>query len=189
MVITLAVSCLVIGTGGIFLSETGAKGKTYAIGDKGPGGGWIFYDKGNRSGGWRYLEAAPKGLGQAKWGCEKKTITGAGKTAIGTGRANSRAILKNCSEAKIAARVAVSYRGGGYKDWFLPSKDELNMVYRNVHIYRRGSHYIKRYAEVRYWTSSESRANTAWCQIYNTGYQFSYEKNKTDTDVLPIRAF
>jgi len=32
---------------------------TYRIGDTGPAGGLIFYDKGNITGGWRYLEAAP----------------------------------------------------------------------------------------------------------------------------------
>jgi TolB-like protein len=31
---------------------------TYKIGDRGPSGGWVFYDKGVVSAGWRYLEAA-----------------------------------------------------------------------------------------------------------------------------------
>jgi transcriptional regulator with XRE-family HTH domain len=35
----------------------------YKIGDTGPAGGLIFYDKGNNIGGWRYLEAAPADLG------------------------------------------------------------------------------------------------------------------------------
>ena len=34
-------------------------GKAYRIGDRGPAGGYIFYDKGNYDKGWRYLEAAP----------------------------------------------------------------------------------------------------------------------------------
>jgi len=32
---------------------------TYALCDTGPAGGYIFYDKGYYSSGWRYLEAAP----------------------------------------------------------------------------------------------------------------------------------
>ena len=35
----------------------------YRIGDTGPAGGLIFYDKGNNIGGWRYLEAAPVDVG------------------------------------------------------------------------------------------------------------------------------
>ncbi|GHU02575.1 hypothetical protein FACS1894147_04730 [Spirochaetia bacterium] len=34
-------------------------GKTYRVGDRGPGGGIIFYDKGEFSDGWRYLEVVP----------------------------------------------------------------------------------------------------------------------------------
>ncbi len=35
---------------------------SYEIGDKGPAGGYVFYDKGSYSDGWRYLEAAPNDL-------------------------------------------------------------------------------------------------------------------------------
>jgi hypothetical protein len=34
-------------------------GRSYKVGDTGPAGGIIFYDKGNSSDGWQYLEAAP----------------------------------------------------------------------------------------------------------------------------------
>jgi len=32
----------------------------YKVGDTGPAGGIVFYDKGDNSNGWQYLEAAPK---------------------------------------------------------------------------------------------------------------------------------
>lgn len=35
------------------------KEERYSVGDRGPAGGYVFYDKGNYSDGWRYLEAAP----------------------------------------------------------------------------------------------------------------------------------
>lgn len=35
------------------------KTTAYAIGDTGPAGGIVFYDKGEVTDGWRYLEAAP----------------------------------------------------------------------------------------------------------------------------------
>ena len=40
----------------------------YKVGDTGPAGGIVFYDKGNNSGGWRYLEAAPEDSEKGNWG-------------------------------------------------------------------------------------------------------------------------
>ena len=34
-------------------------GRSYKVGDTGPARGIVFYDKGNNSDGWQYLEAAP----------------------------------------------------------------------------------------------------------------------------------
>ncbi|MHC6204719.1 CsgG/HfaB family protein, partial [Breznakiellaceae bacterium SP9] len=45
--------------------------KVYNIGDKGPAGGIIFFDKLSDAGGWRYLEAAPAGTEQIlPWGAD-----------------------------------------------------------------------------------------------------------------------
>ncbi|MDR0300928.1 MAG: DUF1566 domain-containing protein [Treponema sp.] len=40
-------------------SSHAQKSQTYKLGDTGPAGGIIFYDKGDNSDGWQYLEAAP----------------------------------------------------------------------------------------------------------------------------------
>ena len=52
--------------------EVSARSRVYRIAQKGPAGGWVFFDKGDYSGGWRYLEAAPEGLGDVEWGCYKR---------------------------------------------------------------------------------------------------------------------
>jgi hypothetical protein len=101
---------------------------TYDIGDTGPAGGIIFYDKGSESDGWRYLEAATSDQATSSlWGCYGTNIVGT-STAIGTGAANTTAITTGCTTGS-AAKYAADYTLNGYDDWFLPSKDELNQLY------------------------------------------------------------
>jgi hypothetical protein len=83
------------------------------------------------------------------WGCFGKLIrTG---TAIGTGQANTTAIVNNCAESGTAARIANDLVLNGYSDWYLPSKDELEQLYlqrQKVGGFSNPSYY--------YWSSSEA---------------------------------
>jgi hypothetical protein len=107
--------------------------KRYVIGDRGPGGGVIFYvsegNAGFQSNGktCHYLEAAPADIeGEFTWATNeftKTSIPAAKQTEIGMGAANTAAILAVDSNAP-AAKACADYRGGGKNDWFLPSKDE-----------------------------------------------------------------
>ncbi len=111
----------------------------YLVGDTGPGGGIIFYDKGSYSDGWRYLEAAPEDQSDGATWCGggfweyKALLTGATDRALGKGKKNTAAIIKACAEADIAAKICTDYRGGGKSDWFLPSLDELGLMYTNLY--------------------------------------------------------
>lgn len=179
--------CLVIGAAVFFVNESGAQGKTYKIGNKGPAGGWIFYDKGSYSDGWRYLEAAPVDQSDkvkwGYWGCSGKSIPGAQGEAIGTGKSNTQAIIESCGEANLAAKLCTEYRGGGKSDWFLPSKDELYLIYANL---RKNA--IGGFAVNPYWSSSENNADYAWHQVFHDGRQgfhFKFDGGK----VRAVRAF
>jgi len=166
------------------VDETAVKpGSAYKIGDRGPAGGWIFYDKGEYSNGWRYLEAAPEDQGRAEWGCYEKSIPGAKGTAIGTGKANTAAIIKSCGQSGIAAKLAADYRGGGKSDWFLPSKDELSLMYENLYLTGVGG-----FAVDYYWSSSEIDDYYAWHQSFYDGLQ-SYGNKSVTYGVLAVRAF
>jgi len=159
-----------------------AQSSTYKICDRGPAGGWIFYDKGTYSDGWRYLEAAPENQGRKKWGCQGMSINGAKATDVGTGMSNTQAIIRGCSEAGTAARLCIAYRGGGKSDWFLPSKDELYLMLKNLKkCVGRGL------AGNRFWSSSEYNAELGWGKSFG-GSQSGGSKFARD-QVRAVRAF
>lgn len=61
-------------------------------------------------------------------------VTNATGVALGTGKLNTDLIIaKQNSTGRpfAAAALAIAYNGGGYSDWFLPSKDELYQLYLN----------------------------------------------------------
>ncbi|GHV84535.1 hypothetical protein AGMMS50230_01430 [Spirochaetia bacterium] len=110
----------------------------YALGDRGPGGGKIFYVSETGFGpgnAWHYLEAAPEDISSHKeWasaGSMYLTTSLPGtKTDIGTGAANTDTILAKDATAP-AAEACKHSNYGGKTDWFLPSIDELKLMYQN----------------------------------------------------------
>ncbi len=87
-----------------------------AIGDTGPAGGLIFYDKGSYSDGWRYLEAAPVATEWPKpWGLFGTNISGADGTAVGTGEQNTADIVVAIGTGTTyAAQLCDGLSEGGY---------------------------------------------------------------------------
>jgi TolB-like protein len=110
--------------------------RTYSVGDTGPAGGIIFYDKRNNSGGWRYLEAAPvEAEFQAQWSVRGTRVDNTQET-IGSGRRNTQLIVETFSQTSgewdTAAQKCADLSFGGFNDWFLPSKAELDQMYGNL---------------------------------------------------------
>jgi hypothetical protein len=122
----------------------------------------------------------------AQWGCQGILFSGAGGAAIGTGNQNTIDITAGCSTAGIAARLCADLVEGGYSDWFLPSKDELNKLYLNRVA-------IGGFSNAYYWSSMEYNSSAAWVQnfgIWNvtSGYQNTSFKNEPNA-VRAVRAF
>ena len=161
---------------------------TYSLRDIGPAGGWIFYDD-EADGvddiiGARYLEAAPTDQStSAEWGCHETEISGADGTAVGTGKQNTIDILNECATSGIAADICADLSLGGYSDWFLPSKDELNLMYENLKVFVIGG-----FADDYYWSSSEISAYYAWIQNFTNDFQGGSHKDPT-YGVRAVRAF
>lgn len=115
------------------------------------------------------------------WGCFGTLISGADGTAIGTGNQNTIDIMAGCSTAGIAARLCGDLTQGGYSDWYLPSKDELNGLYVNrVAIGMTG---------IVYWSSTEYDQNNAWAHYFFDGTQTNVSKNSNGVSVRAIRSF
>ena len=159
----------------------------YALRYIGPAGGLIFYVKSSYSNGWRYLEAAPASTEWTgkEWG-SYGTFIGGTETGIGTGQSNTNTIviwLNSYSETDRAAQVCDALVYGDYSDWFLPSKDELNLMRKNLYLAGVGG-FFGNY----YWSSSEGDAYGAWTQVFSYNIQGSYDKNYGRL-VRAVRAF
>ena len=166
------------------------------VGDTGPGGGIVFYDAGSTQSWGRYLEAACVGWQNdcdgttvdplVEWGCNGTLISGAGGQAIGTGEQNTADIVTGCPTPGIAAHLANDLFLGGQNDWFLPSKDELNEMFTNLHspVTPLGGFSTEDF----YMSSSEDDDASAWAQSFSLGDQDN--RNKVTTYyVRPVRAF
>jgi hypothetical protein len=144
------------------------------------GGGIVFYiDSTGQNG---LIAATSDQSPAAPWGCVNTSL-GATETSIGTGLANTNAIVNGCPESEIAAKVCTSYNGGGFTDWFLPSEDELNSMYQNLKIFNLGD-----FANNWYWSSTESQIHFAWAQNFSDASTYLQAKNFT-YPVRAIRAF
>jgi hypothetical protein len=159
---------------------------SFAIGDIHQGG-VIFYLNGNGGG----LIASPSDQSTVVWGCSG-TLVGADGTAIGTGAQNTIDIELGCTTSGTAADICVNLTIGGYSDWFLPSKDELNEMYLNIGQGNAlGLGNIGGFANGVYWSSTEYNLNDAWVQYFDNGGQFQLIKNNYSTSnyLRAVRAF
>jgi len=171
------------------INESSEEDSHYALRDTGPAGGYIFYDKGSYSDGWRYLEAAPESTEWKgkEWGSFGTFIGGTG-TGIGTGKSNTAKIvtwLHNHGEKDRAVQLCDALVYGGYSDWFLPSRDELDLMYENLHLHGDGGFDYFTYIS---WSSSEFNATNACYQYFSNGNQ-SHCLKGTTLRVRAVRAF
>jgi hypothetical protein len=169
---------------------TSPPGQTYKIGDTGPAGGIVFFDRGFTGDGWRFLEAAPAGAEfTAEWGAYEKNIANT-MTAVGFGKQNTKLIvdrLRSLGERNKAAQICATLDINGYKDWFLPSRDELDLMYKNLKQKGLGGFCDKWYSS----SSQGTDANNVWGQDFTDGNKGTgkIRKNNENMYIRAIRAF
>ena len=122
-------------------------------------------------------------------------VPGGTELWVGTGAANTdKIVAQNGAGNTYAAGAARSYNGGGYSDWYLPSREELNKLYLNRG-WIGGFFYDPNYGggpHSAYWSSSEGALDTAWTQRFSTGKQECTGKNANSFykgRVRAVRAF
>ena len=182
-----------------------------AVGDVGPAGGIVFYDAGRPMTWGRYLEVSPKDAEKIGWPWRKpgyspendriydeaglpSRIKRVRSKFIGQGFTNTRAIINKYGPGRYAARAAWDYQTNGYDDWFLPSADELDVMYNVLYAVEEP---LISFAPTYYWSSSEYNLKNAWTVLFRSGQRFDREGWFTDKDtgrpnamrVRPIRAF
>jgi hypothetical protein len=169
---------------------------TYKIGDQGPAGGIIFYiDDESKFENFDYLESAPYLCeGEAKlWALTPEDLASAVKVvsswesdSIGSGQESTDAMLnvsENFYDLKTASGFANALECGGKSDWFVPSKSELDLMYKNLALKEIGE-----FSDGYYWSSSYYLAGRAWNRPFSEGVSFDGNKDG-DFAVRPIRAF
>ena len=180
-ILLLAISCTkenITRTSSAATQST-VKALTFTIGQH-YGGGIIFYiDTTGQHG----LIADTADLKSSKWWNLVNTVTGARATRIGSGKSNTRKIVLSQGDSGLqyAARRCWHYKGSGYTDWFLPSKDELNELYKQKNV-------VGGFPGNNYWSSSENDLRHAWFQIFDDGSQWLTNK-PSRLSVRAVRAF
>ena len=180
------------------------------VGDIGPGGGIVFYDAGRSESWGRYLEIAPKSCEGVRLPfrpmSKPKVMVYPGELpktwliakGLGMGRANTRAIVTAFGATTNAAKYADDLVCGGKDDWFLPSKNELDIAFNRLAQNRVAGNDtpVGGFNKGYYWTSSIYNPTTAWTQYFMDGQQFdrvqTFDGNKnppTPFRVRPVRAF
>ena len=163
---------------------------SYAIGQNVTAlGGIIFYLDAS---GCHGLVCAPtdqsKGIG---WYNGSNTNTTAFADCVGGGGGNTAMIIYNqgATATSYAAGLARAYTGGGFSDWYLPSKYELNLMQKNIgqgNVLGLGN--VGLFNIGNYWSSTEISSTTAWSQYFGNGGQNRPLKDDTYY-VRAVRAF
>jgi len=126
------------------------------------------------------LIATPSDLGGIAWHTTS-IATGATATTIGTGAANTAAIVATLGAGSYAAQACDALELNGYSDWYMPSRQELQKLYDNRVA-------IGGFSATYYWSSSEQSGAEAWGINFSSGNQVTSLKTFNDR-VRAVRSF
>ena len=152
---------------------------TLAIGDSYQGG-IVFYVDGT---GQKGLISATSNQTSATWGCYGTLLSNCNGTLVGTGQANTTAIVTGCSTANTAARICNDLVLNGYSDWYLPSSGELDRMYTTLKLNN-----LVNFTSGQYWSSSQYSSTSSRTKSFSNGTNYNSSKSSSYY-VRAIRSF
>ncbi len=171
-------------------------GTTYSIGDFAQGGIVFWVDETGEHG-LVCTKSDLNGGSGIRWYAGTNTYTMAKGDGPYSGELNTALIIASQSNgdgdtyaARICNELQITEGGKTYGDWYLPSKEELNLMYQNKTIIdatataNGGVAFATNY----YWSSTEYNNGYAWRQYFSNGFQYFGNKFVTFR-VRAVRAF
>ena len=153
-------------------TATGGGNFTHYIGEE-YGGGVIFHLWKDNAGVEHGLIVAltDQSIYQA-WSDVTSIEIGTSAKSSWNGLSNSNAIVGQAGHTSSAAKLCLDLVSGGQSDWYLPSIQELNMLWNNYYTVARVLSQISGAAQLSnsfYWSSSEYNSNYAWYFGFGNG--------------------
>ena len=159
---------------------------TYAIGDFTQGGVVFWVSPSGEHG----KVVNIYNVGKTPWSNVTGNI-GATAQSLINGAGNTIATMMQGGHTRSAARHCADLGYGGFDDWYLPSKNELNEVYTNrvaidlTAMANGGEEFVNDY----YWSSTEETSTDAWQQDFMDGSQGGDDKGSSTGTIRAIRSF
>lgn len=127
--------------------------------------------------GYRIICAPIEGQTTAMWKTSLTSTVGA--DSLTDGYQNTTDMTASGASDHPAANFCRNLIIGGFTDWYLPSKNELNLLYQNksaLEAAGAGAFSSRDY----YWSSSEYSTKHAWFQYFYNGTQTNFYKDHAD---------
>ncbi|HOY31210.1 MAG TPA: DUF1566 domain-containing protein [Bacteroidales bacterium] len=181
---------------GIDISGNIIKTKTYTVGEFARGGIVFWVDETGQHG-LVCAKTDQDGGSGIRWHGGTYTNTMALGDGPLSGTMNTAIIIGNQGygdgatyAARICSELQITESGKTYGDWYLPTKEELNLLYQNKDVIDATAiaHGGTAFAVANYWSSTEYNNGFAWMQYFSTGNQNMVNKANPNR-VRAIRSF
>jgi len=157
------------------------------------GGGVIFHLWKDKLGAEHGLVVATTDQSAAQtWSNIKDIEIGQTAKSSWDGLSNSNAIVNQYGHTSSAAKLCLDLVSGGQNDWYLPSIQELNMLWNNYFTVVKSLAQISgatQLGSAAYWSSSEFNDSYAWYFSFGYGGAYYYSFKYETYFVRAVRAF